>query len=126
MAKLLNFLSILCLLIVSTGVLMIPSNPMFWLASSSTPLLVLRGLLGSLLFIQLVTNPPRHVWFRVVVSITSVAALGWTIYVTNKYQISLLDTFAFCAASLSLLISALERKAPDQVSLWAANSPASV
>jgi hypothetical protein len=109
MGKLLLSLSLLALAIVSIGTYLMPNNPMFWLASGAKAYQDIRLVMGSLLVLQLMTNPPRHLWFRIMAGTIALITGIWAIQETYAYHMMLLDTTAFIGASLAVFATALER-----------------
>ena len=109
MSKLVLLLSFLVLVITGAGVAFAPDNPLFWLASNGPTFQYMRIVTGSLLAIQLVTRPPRHVWFRVLAGTVSACTAFWAIGQTYAYHMQLLDTLAFLGGSFTIAATALER-----------------
>jgi len=113
MGKLLIALSFLALMILLIGTALAPNNPTFWLASGSNSYQIIRALLAVLLFVQITTNPPRNIWFRILAGGLSLIIGSWAIRQTYDYHMECLDTLAFMGASLTIFVTALERKATD-------------
>ena len=109
MSKLILLLSFLILIITGAGVAFAPDNSLFWLASNGPTFQYMRIVVGSLLAIQLVTRPPRHVWFRVLAGTVSACTAYWAIGQTYAYHMQLLDTLAFLGGSFTIAATALER-----------------
>lgn len=114
MGKLLLLLSLAVLVTVGLGVHLIPNSQLFWLASNSTGYQHIRILVGALLMIQLATNPPRQVWFRIVASAVALATGYWAVQQAMVYSMQLLDVLAFLAASFAIFATALERDAQER------------
>ena len=110
MGKLLIFLSLVILLAMSIGANVAPQNPVFWLASVATAYQHVREVLIAILLTQLVTRPPRHVWFRLLSGGTAIIAIAWAIQQNYTYSMLPLDTLSIIGASVAILITALERK----------------
>lgn len=110
MGKVLLFLSLACLLILSFGTALVPNNAAFWLASGSSLYQHVREGLAIILLLQLGTRPPRHVWFRMLSGVVAVAAGVWAVKATYDYQMLYLDTMAFLGAAAAIGVTALERK----------------
>ncbi len=111
MGKVLLFLSLLSLIVVGIGTIVAPNNSMFWLATNSAAFQHVRILVGTLLAIQLVTRPPRHVWFRILAGSIAVFTGIWAVQLTYNYHMQLLDTLAFLGAACGIFATALERNA---------------
>lgn len=111
MGKLLIFLSIVILAMMSIGASVSPQNPMFLLASVTATYQHIREVLIAVLAIQFVTRPPRHVWFRILAGLIATVATVWTIQQTYSYHMQLFDALSILGASVAIIITALERKA---------------
>ena len=110
MSKVLLFLSFVCLAILLVGTALWPNAPAFWLASGNGPFQLIRGILMATLFAQLVTNPPRHMLFRLLAgSLASVVGL-WALGATYSNQMQILDGMGFLGAAIAIGLTALERK----------------
>jgi hypothetical protein len=110
MGRLIMLMSLVAIVILSLGTMWMPQYPAFWLATSTAAVDNVRQVLGLFLVLHLITSPPRHLWLRVV-SGTIAGLIGiWTIQQTWNYHLQLLDSLSFLAASLSIVIAALERK----------------
>ncbi len=109
MGKILLFLSLLSLIIVGVGTTVAPDNSMFWLATNSSTFQHVRILVGAMLAIQLVTRPPRHVWFRIFAGSVAVFTGIWAVQQSYNYHMQLLDTLAFMSAACGVFATALER-----------------
>ena len=109
MGKVLLFLSLLSLIVVGVGTTVAPNNPLFWLASNNAAFQHVRILVGLLLAIQLVTRPPRHVWFRIMAGSIAVFTGIWAVQQTYNYHMQLLDSLAFLSAACGVFATALER-----------------
>lgn len=110
MNKLLLLVSLLALTVTGVGTALYPNNPMFWLASGATYMQYVRIALGFVLFVQLVTNPPRHLYFRIFGGSIAAVVGFWALTQSYSYHMQLLDSLAFMGASLVVLATALERK----------------
>ncbi len=110
MSKTLLLLSLTALTILGIGTSIFPHNPVFWLASSATDFQIVRIILSVILVSQLTTSPPRNFFFRIIAGLLSVLIGTWSIQQSYAYHMNLLDTLAFMAASLAVLITALERR----------------
>lgn len=111
MGKVLIFLSIVILLVMSAGESIAPQNSVFWLGSVPATYQHIRVVLAVILVTQFITRPPRHVWFRLLSGGVAAIAMGWAIQQTYLYLMQPLDTLAFLAASIAIIVTALERKA---------------
>ena len=111
MGKMLLLLSLVCLVILFIGSGMFPQNPDFWLASGASTYQHIRELLAIVLTLQLITRPPRHVWFRMLSGAIAVTVGVWSIEATYAYHMLPLDTLCFIGVAVAIGITALERKA---------------
>ncbi len=109
MSKLVLLLSFIVVVITGVGVALAPDNSLFWLASDGSIFQHMRIAIGSLLAIQLVTRPPRHVWFRIFAGTIAACTAYWSIVQTYEYHMQLLDTLAFLGGSFTIAATALER-----------------
>ena len=57
---------------------------------------------------QLTTRPPRYMWFRLLSGSLAIAFTIWTVQQTLNYNMQLLDSLSFLAASIAIGVSALE------------------
>src|SRR6266446_10427330 len=99
MGKLLIFLASLCLFVLLFGTAAAPANAVFWLASSAPMYEYARAFLLFALLVQLCTNPPRHVVFRIICGFIAGATGYWALSATYNAQMDLLDTFSLLAAA---------------------------
>jgi hypothetical protein len=109
MGKSVLLLSLMAMAIVGFGVMLAPQSSLFWLATSGPMYQHVRIIIATVLAIQLVTNPPRHVWFRILAGSLALITGGWVIQQTSSYHMQLLDTFAFLSASFGIFATTLER-----------------
>lgn len=110
MSKLLLFLSFSSLVILAVGTSIMPNNQMFLLAGSSASFQYLREVLAAILFIQLVTHPPRHIIFRLLAGGTAILVAVWAIFATYNGVMLFLDTLSLLAAAAAIGVTALEVK----------------
>lgn len=82
---------------------------MFWLASPANYIQYIRIILAGILILQLVTNPPRRIWLRLVTGTVAGLVGMWTIQQTFNGSLQFLDILAFLSTSLAVLTTALER-----------------
>jgi hypothetical protein len=109
MSKTLLFFCLTILAFVGIGVAVAPQSPLFLLASGGTNLQHVRIIISVILAIQLVTRPPRHVWFRVLAGSIAAYTAIWAIGQTYDYHMQILDTMAFLGAAFAMFAAALER-----------------
>jgi len=109
MGKILLFLSLASIVFLGYGVHTAPYSELFLLASNANNVQHVRILVGIILAIQLVTRPPRHIWFRIVAGSIAVFTGFWTIAMSYTYHLQLLDMFAFMAAACAMFATSLER-----------------
>lgn len=108
MAKALMFLSFLSLVILAIGAAFFSNAQLFMLASINTNYQIIREVLASVLFLQLITHPPRHFAFRVLAGLVAVTIGGWAIMSTYNGTMNLLDTFSLIASATAIGVTALE------------------
>jgi hypothetical protein len=111
MGKLLLVLSFVSLVFLAIGTAQEPNNAIFWLASPAHDLQQLRVILAAILGLEIVTRPPRKLWFRTLAGLVGLSVGIWTIQQTFSYHLELLDSLAFLAASVAVFVTAVERKA---------------
>jgi hypothetical protein len=121
MGKLLLVLSLICLIILSLGTVMAPQSSAFWLASGTTMYQHIREVLMLVLILQLVTQPPRHVWLRLLSGAIAGAVGVWSVEAIFAGNMLFLDSLCFMAASLAIMVTALERKVHILVAVSANN-----
>lgn len=110
MGKLFILLSMMAVGLVGVGAAFFPNNSLFWLASTTRDYQYVRIILAIVLTIQLVTRPPRHVWFRIIAGTASVGVMVWTVQQSYAYQMQAMDTVVFFAAALAIFVAAVERR----------------
>jgi hypothetical protein len=111
MGKSAVLLSLIAIAIVGFGVMLAPQSSLFWLATGGPTYQHVRIVIAAVLAIQLVTNPPRHVWFRILAGTLAVVTGVWVVQQTSNYHMQLLDTLAFLGASFGIFATSLERSA---------------
>lgn len=110
MTKTFSIFSIIALALLTVGTIFAPQSAAFWLASHSAVYDQVRIVLGAVLFLQLITRPPRHMAFRIVAGSIGVVIGIWAIEQTYSYNMQFLDTLSFLGSSLAVLVTSLERK----------------
>lgn len=115
MRKSLLFIWFICLVVLGVGTIYYPNNAAFWLASGSTHIMVLRGLLATLLAIQIVTQPPRSVLFRIFAGTTAGVVGLWSLQALFGFNLELLDALAFLGSSMAIGVTALERDTEQEL-----------
>ena len=113
MGKLLLFLSCVCLTILVIGTATMPQASAFWMASALPAYQVVRIILGSLLLMEFVTDPPRNRTFRIVAGLVSSAIAIWALDATYSNHMELLDSFSILSAACAIGVTALELKPED-------------
>lgn len=118
MTKLVLILSFIGLAITLTFGLLDPTNPIMWLASTSSSFTVLRGALMAIILSLLMTEPPRNAYMRVLVGITSAMLIGWSLKGAYYNQLPIVDAFLLLAVGIATGITVLERDfvAEDKIS----------
>ena len=109
MSKTLLFFCLAMLAFLGIGVAVAPNSSLFLLATDGSGLQHVRIVIGTILAIQLVTRPPRHVWFRILAGAVAVTTGVWAIQETYSYNLQLLDSLAFLGASFAIFATAMER-----------------
>ena len=84
MSKLLLFLAFLSLAILAIGTAFMPNSQVFLLASPGNAYECVREVLASILFLQLVTRPPRNIVFRIIAGISALAVAAWGVKQTGR------------------------------------------
>ena len=99
MSKILLFLSFLSLVILAFGTAFMQNNTMFWLADSGLSYKIIIEVMATILFIQIVTHPPRHIFFRILAGLVSLLVGTWTIMTTYSGTMPLLDSLSLLAST---------------------------
>lgn len=110
MGKLLLILSMIGILYLGIGTATRPDDFMFWLASGELLNQQVRGVIFFTLLLQVFTNVPRHLVFRLTAGTVAIITIGWTILATNSFTMPMLDTLAFLMSSIAILVTVLERR----------------
>lgn len=113
--KLLQLLSLLCIMFIVLGTVLTPNNPAFWLATNATVYQLARLGLSLVLIIQFFTQPPRQVWFRLLAGLLAIGTTGWVIAQVLAYHMGLLDMLAFLSAACTILATSLERRPEESL-----------
>lgn len=108
MSKILLFLSLISIVILALGTAFIPNNQIFLFANDSNLFQYVREIIASILFIQIITKPPRQIVFRILAGIIAITVGGWALISTYNGTMPFLDTFAFLASAAAIGITALE------------------
>ena len=115
MSKLLIVMSFMSLVILAIGTAFMPHDPIFMLASNSSSYEYLREALASILFVQLVTHPPRNIIFRLLAGIMSLSVVAWVAYAVFTVTIAPLDMLSLTAVAIAIGVTALEIKSDLRV-----------
>lgn len=110
MGKFIALITTVCLFGLSLGAHYAPNDPTFWLVSGSPLYMALRLVLALVIIAQLVTKPPRKLWFRLLAGSLALTVAVWTVMETYNYQMMATDTLLFMMASISVGLTALEGK----------------
>jgi hypothetical protein len=110
MSKLLLLLSFLSLVILAVGTAFMHNSTLFWLASGSPAYQYVREVLATVLFVQLVTHPPRHMVFRILAGVVAVSIGSWALFTTYNGTMPFLDTMSLLASASAIGVTALEAK----------------
>ena len=108
MSKLVLVLSLLCLIILIAGSLIMPNDPIMWLAATSSGFIFLRLAVCAALIAFLVTNPPRSLLLRYVIGLFASCLVMGTMILTYENIMKWLDSLSLAAAGTALGIMALE------------------
>lgn len=90
------------------GSVWFPGDASMWLASSSQPMNVARGVLIILMAGLLLTNPPRRREFRAVLGVVSLGFAAWGINWLFSGTVALIDTLVFLEGSIAFALAAIE------------------
>lgn len=101
----LSFIALGTLLVLS---FILPNTPVMWIADTSSQYNFIRGLLMLVLFMLLITHPPRNIYFRKFVGVVAVVIGGWSLIATYQNHMMFLDSLSILAASISMGIAVLE------------------
>ena len=108
MGRILLVLSFLSLVVISIGTTIAAQSPLFWLASTGVTYEDVRLVLCLFLVLQIASQPPRYIWFRLVSgSVASIAGL-WVIAQTLGGQMFTLDSLSLMSACIAILVTSLE------------------
>ena len=125
MAKFLLLLSFICLGTLIILSIVAPNTPAVWLASTGIGYNITRVLLMSVLFVLLVTNPPRNKYFRYFVGLLAISVSAWSVLSTYQNDMKLLDTTSILAATVSMGIVALEYRSVEDEAVILKDEPIS-
>lgn len=108
MNKVLLLLSAACLILLTIGTTLFPNYPVFWLASSGSMYEYVRIALSLVLIGQLITRPPRHLFFRLIAGLLAVFVGVWVVEATYSNHMMFLDSMSLMATAFAIAITALE------------------
>ena len=108
MGRFMTLFTAVSLFVLSLGAHYAPDYPAFWLVSGSSIYIAARVALGLVIMGQLVTRPPRKIWFRVLAGVLAVVVGAWTVRESYNYHMMATDTLLFMLASISIALTALE------------------
>jgi len=108
MGKLLLLLAFVCLTSLTIGTALFPQSAAFWLASGGIGYTLVRTALGAVLLVQFFTDPPRHVYFRILAGLLATAVGGWALSATFSNEMELLDSLSLLASAAAIGCAALE------------------
>lgn len=91
-----------------------PSNSIMWLASTSDNFTKIRAALLLVIFVLLVTEPPRNKYLRAFIGLLSVVLVGASIGAFYQNHMQALDAFLLLSVGISSGITVLERNALDE------------
>ncbi len=116
MGKILLVLSLISIVILALGTAFIPNNQIFLFANDSNFYQYVREIIASILFLQIITKPPRQVVFRILAGIIALTVGGWALISTYNGLMPFLDTFAFLASAAAIGLTALEVRSATKTS----------
>ena len=125
MGKTLQLLALFGLMIIIVGTILYPQNPAFWLTSGFSTYQYIREALAGVLIVQLIAQPPRHIWLRVFSGVLAIGVGIWAIEATYAYHMLLVDTLCFLGAALAIGAAALEYD-KTALDVWSTNKKVSV
>lgn len=108
MSKSIQILTLIVLTTVLIGCLLIPNNPIFWLATATPAYAVARGLLIFIIYAFLLFGVPQNAIIKRMIVALSLSLLGWALVSTYNETTQLLDGLSIAAAGISLTLAALE------------------
>jgi hypothetical protein len=108
MSKLLIVMAFMSMVILAVGTAFMPHDPIFMLASNSSSYEHLREVLASVLFIQLLTHPPRNIIFRLLAGTISLSVVVWAAYAVFTVTIAPLDMLSLATVAIAIGVTALE------------------
>jgi hypothetical protein len=109
MAKIILFLSAVALSVLLFCGIAFPDSPVMWMAATTPDFALLRLALILMLIGLMVTNPPRNIYFRTVVSAVSVSLIFWSINSTYNNHMGFADTLSLLSVGIASFVTALER-----------------
>ncbi len=115
MTRLIQLLSLSSLIILFIGCLIMPAMPLFWLASSSLKLMIIRFLFIALLGIIVFMGTPKNMTIRTIIGLFASLLAIWALSSTYNESIQALDGLAFASVGIALLLSSLEPAEESQI-----------
>ena len=111
-------LSGLCLALLLAGSLLVPLNPIMWMAGTSLIYTWLRIFLIIILLVLAFTASPRRLPLRILASVVAAIVLVGTVTLTYSGDMKLLDTLSLAAAAVTIIAATLELdRETDQVDI---------
>ena len=77
MGRLSSCFHVASLVFLIAGTTKYPNQAMFWLASGSSTYQYIREILAGILITQIITRPPRKIWFRLLAGSLAVSIAAW-------------------------------------------------
>jgi hypothetical protein len=108
MSKTIQIFSIFILTITLLGSLLIPNNPMFWLATPSVTFNIARAVLIFIIYAFLLFGAPPSKNLRIIVGGMAAFLIGWALITTYNETTQLLDGLTFAAAGVALLLNVMQ------------------
>lgn len=85
-----------------------PDDPFMWLASTSTNFEVIRAGLIALLAVLFFADPPRAIFFRVILAACASVLVIGTLWMLSTYTMYLIDAIMFVEIAIIFGVEALE------------------
>lgn len=108
MKKILIFGTIILMTALLISGIWFPTYPLMWLASSSLSYEIIRSALIVILTILLFSNPPRAIYFRILLAVCATSLGISTIVMLGSYNMNLIDAIVFMEIAIIFAIEALE------------------
>lgn len=108
MTKSIHIATISSLSLLLFGLLLAPSNPIFWLASSSISFMYVRMIFIFVIGLLLIAGIPSSKKFRLLLGLFGTALIIWSGYHTYTESLAFLDGLSLMLVGISFTIFSLE------------------